>query len=203
MTELTIAVLAMAACVFGASSGAKLSSRRNYLAFRQGLSETALIPPRMLPAVSAGLAASEATTASALAVAAALSVARVPGSVAVSCVALASAIALTTVLVAGVGAVLRAGTRATCACFGAVSARTLNGTHLARNAGLLAALAAGLVSNAFRNEHSGSATWTIAIAVGAIMALLLIRLDDLTELFAPIHTPTHTPMRKLTPKEPG
>jgi hypothetical protein len=195
MTELTIAVLAMAACVFGASSGAKLSSRRNYLAFRQGLRETALIPQRMLPAVSAGLAVIEAAVASAQAAAAALSVAGVPGSVAVAAAALACGIALTAVLMAGVSAVLRAGTRATCACFGAVSARTLNGTHLARNAGLLAALAAGLASNAFRNEQPGPATWTVAIAVGAIIALLLIRLDDLIELFAP--------PQKLTQKEPG
>ena len=34
MTELVIALLAMTACVYGASSGAKLASRRNYIAFR-------------------------------------------------------------------------------------------------------------------------------------------------------------------------
>jgi hypothetical protein len=88
-----------------------------------------------------------------------------------------------------------AGTRATCACFGAVSARTMNGTHLARDAVLLAVLAAGLAGNSFRNSQPASATWTVAVGAGAITALLLIRLDDLIELFAPV--------RELTPKEPG
>lgn len=80
-------------------------------------------------------------------------------------------------------------------CLGAVSVRTLNRAHLARNVSLLALLATGLASNALQKDHPGSAAQAVAIMVGAIMALLLVRLDDLIELFAP--------MQNLTPKDPG
>lgn len=42
MTELVIAVLAMGACVYGASSAGKLARRQEYRAFRDAIAQTAL-----------------------------------------------------------------------------------------------------------------------------------------------------------------
>lgn len=66
MTELVIAVLAVAACVYGASSGSKLAGRENYAAFRDGLAETSLVPSRLLRVTAAALAGGEAIVAGAV-----------------------------------------------------------------------------------------------------------------------------------------
>ncbi len=67
MDELSIGVLCLAGCVFAASVAAKLRSRPAYRSFRAGLGDTALVPGRLLPAVSAALCAAEAAIAAVLA----------------------------------------------------------------------------------------------------------------------------------------
>lgn len=192
MTELVIAVLALAACVYGTSSGSKLTSRKNYDAFRDGLAETALVPSRLLRATAATLASGEAIVAAGLLTAVILAAGGLPGSVPVAAVALACGTVLTGVLAAGVTVVVRSGTKAACACFGAKAGRELTGAHVGRNVGLLAVLVAGLVGNEFRHgtPAPAAAAAIIAIVAGGVVALLLIRFDDLVDLFAPVSRQT-------------
>ena len=63
MTEVVIAVLSAAACVYLASATAKLRGRSAYLSFQAGLAETRLISRRLLPPAAAALAACEAVVA--------------------------------------------------------------------------------------------------------------------------------------------
>jgi hypothetical protein len=186
MTELVIAVLALAACVYGASSGAKLASARSYRAFRDGLGETALVPGPLLPATAAVLAGAEAGVAAVLAAATILCGGGLPGSVPVAAVALACAAALTGVLAAGVTVVIRSGTRTACACFGARPGRDLGRSHLVRNAGLLALLVTAFVGNALGHGRPPAAATVVAVLTGIVAALLVIRFDDLVALFAPV-----------------
>lgn len=190
MTELVLAVLALAACVYGASSGSKLASRTNYAAFRDGLAETSLVPSRLLPATAAILAGGEAIVATALLVALVLVAGGLAGSVLVAAAALACGTVLTGFLAAGVIAVVRSGTKAACACFGAKAGRELSGAHVARNATLLGLLVAGLIGNEFRHGTAAPAAAVVAIVAGGVVALLLIRFDDLVDLFAPVSRQT-------------
>lgn len=193
MTELVLAVLALAACVYGASSGTKLASRTNYAAFRDGLAETSLVPRRLLPATAAVLAGGEAIVAAGLLVALAFVAGGLAGSVPVAATALACGTVLTGVLAAGVIAVVRSGTKAACACFGAKAGRELTGAHVGRNVALLGLILAGLIGNEFRSGPStapAAAAAIVAIVAGAVVALLLIRFDDLVDLFAPVSRQT-------------
>ena len=187
MTELIIAVLAMAACVYGASSISKLATRPKYLAFRAGLGETTLVPGRLLPATAAVLAGGEAAVAAGLVAATALSAARLPGAVPVTTAALGTATALTGALAAGVTVIVRSGTRAACACFGARSGRELGGSHVIRNLGLLTVLIVALAGNQFRAGPPAPAAVAVAIGAGLVVALLVIGLDDIVALFAPVY----------------
>ncbi|HZR55085.1 MAG TPA: MauE/DoxX family redox-associated membrane protein [Streptosporangiaceae bacterium] len=192
MTELVLAVLALAACVYGTSSGTKLANRTNYAAFRDGLAETSLVPRRLLPATAAVLAGGEAIVAAGLLLALALVAGGLAGSVPVAAAALACGTVLAGVLAAGVIAVVRSGTKASCACFGAKAGRELSGAHVGRNVALLALLIAGLIANAFRHgtpAAPAAAATVVAIVAGAVVALLLIRFDDLVDLFAPVSRP--------------
>lgn len=190
MTELVLAVLALAACVYGTSSGTKLTSRTNYAAFRDGLAETSLVPRRLLPATAAILAGGEAIVAAGLLGALVLVAGGLAGSVPVAAAALACGTVLTGILAAGVIAVVRSGTKAACACFGAKAGRELTGAHVGRNVALLAVLVAGLIGNEFRHGRPAAAAVIVAIAAGAVVALLLIRFDDLVDLFAPVSRQT-------------
>jgi hypothetical protein len=186
MIELVIAVLSTSAGVYGTSAGSKLVSGTNYRAFRDGLAETALVPGRLLAVTATALACGEAAVAIIQVTAAIAAVTGAPGSVPTATIALGCAIALTSVLAAGITVVIRSGRHATCACFGARSGRQLNGSHLARNAGLLVLLLVAMVGNQIRHGRPVPAAAIVAIAAGAIIALLLIRFDDLAELFAPL-----------------
>lgn len=70
MDEFSIVVLSMVGCVFATSAVAKLRSRPAYSAFRDGLTETRLIPRRMLGRAAASLAGAEVAAAAGLVVAA-------------------------------------------------------------------------------------------------------------------------------------
>lgn len=185
MTELVIAMLAMGACIYGTSSGGKLVRKKEYRAFRDAIAQTALAAgnPR---AVAAILFGSEMTVAAALTSAMVLTIAGVRDSMTVAAVALGCGIALTSALIAGVTVVLRSGSRVTCACFGATSGRRISGSHLARNVGILALLLAGLIGNEFRQGRASAGATIVALAAGGLAGLLLIRFDDMVELFAPV-----------------
>ncbi|MBO2450021.1 hypothetical protein J4573_23160 [Actinomadura barringtoniae] len=78
-----------------------------------------------------------------------------------------------------IAAAIRRGRRAPCRCFGA-SAAPLGVRHLGRNAVLLAAAALG----AFPAGSPGAAAGVaVAVAAGAVGAILIVSLDPLADLF--------------------
>lgn len=184
MAELSIIVLSLAGCVFAVSSAGKLSGRRAYRSFLGQLAETGLITGGMVCAAAATLCGVEATAAVGLLAADALAVLAVPGAAWLAESALAVTAALTTVLALGVTAVVRRGTRARCACFGARSWRPLGRVHLARNLTLLAVVCAGLVAVPLSHGRSSPPAAVLAAVAGAVTALLFVHWDDIAALFA-------------------
>jgi hypothetical protein len=192
MDDFSVAVLSLAACVFGASAAGKLTSDRVYRSFRDGLRETELVSRRLLPAVAALLSGAEALIAAALAAAAALTIAAAAAAAVAAEVALAAAAVLTAILAGGVAVVVHRGTMARCACFGAGNDRPLGAAHLARNLSLLTAVGAGLAVTPLGDGNPAVVGAVIAAAAGAVAALLFIRWEDLAELFAPMAPPAGT-----------
>jgi Methylamine utilisation protein MauE len=188
VSEFSIAVLSLAACVFGTSAAAKIRSRRAYRSFRAGLRETALIPQRLLPVAASVLPGAEAVTAAGLTAAAVLVATAGSGANVAAAAALTAASLLTAVLAAGVAVVMRSGAPSRCNCFGAGSDRPLGGAHLIRNVALLAVLAAGVAGTSLRHGQPAAAGAIVAAAAGVVVALLFIRWEELAELFAPIGT---------------
>ena len=186
MTALAIAVLALAACVYGASAAAKLASRPRFLAYQDGLRETELLPTGLLSPIARVLAGGEATAAASLTAATTLTAAGLPGATTVSAAALADAILLTCALTAGIAVLVHRGVRARCACFGPGSPNILGWPHLARNLVLLALLAAGLAADQVGQGVPSTAAALLAAISGAITAVVLVHLDDLIILFAPV-----------------
>jgi hypothetical protein len=186
VAECLIAILVQVACVFGASAFAKVRSAGAYLEFRTGLSRTSLVAPSGLRLVAATLAAAEVTAASVLAAAALLVMTTAqPTARTVSLVGLTVALALTCVLTAGVAVVVRRGVIARCACFGASSASPLGVAHLIRNTVLLAAEVLGLaIARISASSHITPAGTALAVLVGLVAALPLLRWEDLVALFA-------------------
>jgi hypothetical protein len=185
MGEFSLALLTLAGCVFAASAAAKIRSRPAYRWFSAGLRETGLVPERLLPRAAAVLCAAEAVTGAGLIGAAVATAAGWPGGIVVAETAPATAAVLTGVLAVGVAAVIRRGTQARCACFGAGPRRPLGREHLARNLCLLAVLGADMAAASF-GQRPAPAAAIVAAAAGVTASLLFIRWDDLVELFAPM-----------------
>jgi hypothetical protein len=185
MTDFAIAVLAFAASVYGLSAGAKLRSRRAYRSFRQGLGEAALVRRQCLPVIAAVLVSAESVV-TVLAIAAIVTTASLAGATAAAVAALGIAALLSIVLAAGVATVMHRGTRARCACFGFSSDRPMGGAHLIRNLILAAVLLAGLIGSVPGHGRPGLAAVVVAVVAGVVAGLVLVRLDDLIELFAPL-----------------
>jgi methylamine utilization protein MauE len=203
VSEFSVAILSLAACVFAASAVAKLRSRRAYQSFSAGLRETALIPRRLLPVAVAALPGAEAVTAVGLAAATVMFATAASGANPAAEAALAAAGLLTAALLAGVAVVMRRGTRAHCACFGTGSGRPLGGAHLIRNLALLAVLAAGLTGSPLSHGSPAPAGTVVAAVVGAVAAVLFIRWEELAELFAPIPPATTAPVIQHRGNGPG
>ncbi len=202
MNELALAMLALGAWVFTISAAAKVRGRRAYRAFAAGLRESGLVPGRALPATAAALAGGEAAIGAGLAGAVAAELATGRGAVPWAEAALALAAALTAVLAAGVAVVVRRGTQASCACFGARPGRPLGRAHLARNLVLLAALGTGLVTSPLAGGSGPPAAAALGVAAGSVAALVIIRWEDLADLFSPgvvITAPPRAPARAQAP----
>jgi hypothetical protein len=185
MDDLGVAVLSLAACVFGASAAAKLRSGKAYRSFRDELLATRLLPLQLLARTAVVLAGAEALVAAGLSAAAVLITASTPGAIWVAESALAVTALLISQLAVGVAVVIRRGTRATCACFGPGAGRQLGRIHLVRNLSLLAVTCAGLASAPLTHGRPAVAGAVLGAVTGAVAALLFIYWDDLADLFTP------------------
>lgn len=98
---------------------------------------------------------------------------------------LAAAGATLTVMTAGILAALRRGRRGPCRCFGASDA-PLGPVHVVRNLLLIGGAAAGLVAG-LAPAGAGSPAHPAGLALAAVGAavgvLIVVRLDDLADLF--------------------
>jgi hypothetical protein len=144
-----------------------------------------VVPPRLLAPTALAVTGSEIAVVAGLSWALLGLIAGVAGTRAVVVVALVLAAALLAVLTGGIVLALRRGADVSCACFGAGD-RPLSRRHLARN-GVLFLIAVGGVGVADHVPRDAAEPLAVLLAglVGAVVALVLIRLEDLVELFAP------------------
>jgi hypothetical protein len=198
VAEFLLGVLGMGTGVFAVSGFAKLRSRQAYRDYRAGLRATRLVTGSLLSGTAFTLVAGELATVGGLAGAAGLLAAGSPGAYLLAELALAVAAALAAVLVTGVAVAVSRGLRAPCACFGGTSVRPLGAPHVFRNACLLALLAAGLAASGLQHTRPSLAGSALAVVAGLVVALLIIRWDDLVALFAPI-----PPVQAVTPAPAG
>jgi hypothetical protein len=201
MPELVFGALAVAAIVYGQSAAAKLRGRRAYHDYQAGLGETALVPRRRLVLAAAALVVAE-TAVTCVACSATAAMLLLPGALVIAEAALAGALLLTAVLAAGIWLVIRRGTRARCACFGAASLRPLGAVHLARNLGLLSLMATGLIGaliGGLGPGRPGLAIAVVAVTGGAVVGLLMIHFEGIVFLFAPVDSASMPEQRTVTP----
>jgi hypothetical protein len=185
MSYVSVGLLATLWCVFAASSWSKARSRPALRAFADSLRPLPLLAARLVDPVAVLVTIAELVlvlgiTWSVLAMAAGWPAAR-PGGILV----LVLALLLLAVLTTGVILAVRRDIGARCACFGATQ-QPLSWRHVVRNALLLAVTAAALVTVAAAQTHPlPVAGVLISVAAGSVGALILVRLDDLVELFLP------------------
>ncbi len=173
MTEqLAVVARCLIGVVFVLSAAGKLRSRTAFAEFaRSGRALTgALLGGRPIGRV-AGLWVGAAVVTAEIAVVALLAV------TATSRAGFALAIVLLLGFTAGLLAEMRRGTRTPCRCFGS-SSTPIDRRHIVRNAALIALSAAGVAAGPIPLLHPAAA------AAGAVLALVVARLDDLAELFA-------------------
>ena len=149
--------------------------------FAESLRRLGLLPGRLVGVTAVAVVAAEVTVLLGLSAAVAGVLDLVPAGPVVRFGGLVVAAALLGVLTVGIALALRRGTSAPCACFGA-STRPLGGRHLVRNTLLLLVTAGALGTPAGPVAPAGV---LLGVAAGALVAVLLVRLDDLVELFAP------------------
>ncbi|MFF7351116.1 MauE/DoxX family redox-associated membrane protein [Streptomyces filipinensis] len=155
--------------VFLASAFAKLRGRGAFDAFTDGLTAMRVVPERGLRTLAGAVAAAEA-------VVPVLLLAPATARFGFGLAAL-----LMGAFTLAVGVVLRRGTVASCPCFGASEA-PFGVRHAVRNTALTGVAAVGLATVGGGTSAAG-AKGVLAVLAGAVLASLVIRLDDLVALF--------------------
>ena len=174
---------AVTAVVFVVSATGKL---RDPDGFRDSLAPLSVIPRRSIRAVAVALTTAEIVAAAGVCWGLVTALAGRPLAQPVALAGLVLSALLLVVLTTGIAIEVRRGTTAGCACFG-VATHRLGARHLVRNALLVVCVVAGLATYPMvldRTVPPGGAL--VALAGGLVAALILIRLDDLVDLFAPI-----------------
>lgn len=174
MVHLLVACAAAVWLVFAAAVAGKVFGRGAFRDFRRSLVDTGLVPSRAAAAAAGGIVAAEVSTALLV------GIPRTTGS------GLALAVVVMTVLTLGVLVVLRRGVRATCRCFGAAST-PLTRIHLIRNAIILTIAGTGLLASTVTPGWVGGVSPAVlpAVAAGLVVAVALIRIEDLAALMRP------------------
>ena len=170
MSYVVLGCRLLIAVVFAVAAGAKLSSRSGFAEFAASVRDLRLLPRPLATPVAVAVVAAEG------AVVAAMAVAPAAGFV--------LAAALLTAVTAAAVAAMRHGRRVPCRCFGA-SGRPLGPRHVARNAVLLAAAAAGFAGLATAGASAvRPAGAVLAALAGLVAGAVVVRLDDVIDLYA-------------------
>ncbi|SEG98045.1 hypothetical protein SAMN05444920_111168 [Nonomuraea solani] len=185
MPYLLIACQVLLAAVFAIALAGKVRGRAAFDAYVSSIVALEILPRRVSVAAANALLAAEAVVIVLLAL---------PWTVPLGFAAAAGTLAA---MIGGILVALRRGRRAPCRCFGA-SVTPLGRVHVVRNLVLAAAGGAGLAAWATAGAGgAGLAAWAvagpdaphpagvvIALVAAGVSALLVVRLDDLMELFA-------------------
>ncbi|WP_433318430.1 MauE/DoxX family redox-associated membrane protein [Micromonospora sp. CA-269861] len=176
MSYLLVFCGCLLALVFLASAASKLRGRIAFRAFADSLRSMRLLPERVVVPVAAAVAVAEATVPLLL----------VPLPVAaLTTVAFLVAAALLATFTVAVAAVLHRGTPASCRCFGETAAAPFGRHHLARN--IVLTVVAGVGAYASLGDPAVTTrTAVLAVPLGVVGALIVVRLDDLAVLFSPV-----------------
>ncbi|MFD1322750.1 MauE/DoxX family redox-associated membrane protein [Micromonospora sonneratiae] len=171
--------------VFLVAVTGKLRSRTAFDDFVASVAQFGLLPERWLPLTARLVLTGEAGIVLLLALPA-----TVPAGYAL-------AIGVLGILSAGMLTAVRRGRRPACLCFGAAGV-PIGARHVARNL-LLAAIAAGglVASVATSGSPMRPAAALLAVATAVPLAALVVRLDDIVELF------TASPVRAKPPVGPS
>ncbi|MEV0157537.1 MauE/DoxX family redox-associated membrane protein [Micromonospora sp. NPDC050686] len=170
MSPLLLGVRSLLATVLLLAAIGKLRSRRHHRDFRRSLDGYAFLPPRARGAVAVTVPAAELAVAGLLAV---------PRSAWLGWLA---ATALLTCFTAGTGWALTRGRAVRCACFGP-GGRLVAGRHLARDLALTGLAAVGAATAAPAAPTVAAAA--VAVPAGALLGLLVSRMDDVAALLTP------------------
>ncbi|MFC4059964.1 MauE/DoxX family redox-associated membrane protein [Planomonospora corallina] len=171
MEYVAIACGALLSTVFGVSGAGKI---RRPVEFAASVGALRLLPPR-----ASGLAASLLTAAELL-VAVLLPVSLLL-SAEVALAGFAGSAALSALFCAVIVITLKRGIRATCNCFGRAAAE-YSTRHVVRNAALVLIALGGAGSSLAAGPVHTPAT-ILAIAVGLVLGILVVAMDDLVALF--------------------
>lgn len=158
--------------VFALALAGKLRGRRSFARFAASLREIGWLPTPARAAAPFAVVAVEGVSVLLLAVPA-----TVPAGFALALVTLAG-------FTASVGWSLRRGETVRCQCFGSDTG-PMGVSQVARNCVLLAAAAAGLLASVADRSRPAAAGIAVAVAGGALSAVLVARWDDLRFVFSP------------------
>ncbi|MGW3606801.1 MauE/DoxX family redox-associated membrane protein [Micromonospora sp. NPDC005161] len=185
MSYVSLGLLAALWWVFTSSSWSKIRSPADQRAFADSLRPLPLLSARLVSPVALLVTTTElglvlGTGWSMVALTAGWPAARPVGAL-----VLAATFLLLTGLTTGVILAVHHDTGARCACFGATP-QPLGWRHVTRNTILLATtIAAGVTVAVTRPHPLALAGALISVAAGWTSALILVRLDDLVDLFLP------------------
>jgi hypothetical protein len=174
MGYLALGCRALLGVVFAAAVVGKTYDRNAFAEFMTGIRELRLIPHRRCGVVAGTVVVLEAAVVALLA-----APWTVPWGFALAAVLLTGFAATTAVT-------LRREIAATCRCFGPSRSR-LGPRHVIRNLTLLGVCALGLAATLGANAPMAAPGQWLAVAAGAMTALLVVWLDDIVDLFtAPV-----------------
>jgi len=170
-----IGVRAVLVVVFAVAVVGKLRHRSGWREFVSSLRGFDVLPSAAVRPVAAVVAALEVT---------AVVMLLVPDTV-VAGYALAAALLVG--FAAAMTVSLRRGARPVCRCFGGRGS-TIGPVHVGRNVGLALAAVAGAVLRLLDGASPQPAPAVLAAATGVVVAAVIVRLDDVAALFAPMPT---------------
>ncbi|MEV1329257.1 MauE/DoxX family redox-associated membrane protein [Micromonospora costi] len=171
------------ALVFLASAVGKLRGRPAVRAFVDSLRAMDLLPAGLVVPVAAVVVTAEAAVP--------LLLVPLPGA-ALTTAGFAVAVALLAAFTVAVAAVLRRGTPASCRCFGEAAAAPFGRRHLVRNIALTVLAGTGAYAS-LADPAATARTAVLSVPLGVVAALVVVRLDDIAALFAPVY---HGPVRR-------
>lgn len=174
--------------VFAVSASSKIRSAATRRAFEGSLRATGLVATRLVGPVAVAIGMAESCIMLGLGWAVVATAAPLPGGYPIGFATLPATALILAVLSAGVALTLRRGTNARCACFG-VAERPLRGLHLVRNGVLLLVAVSALVLLVITRGNDVEAVGAgLGMISGAIAGAVVIRLDDVVDLFLPPRT---------------